>query len=719
MAKSAKHVISTADPSKFLLGKASAARLAALTDLPAEKLRGRPLSDVIEEFRYQIDLEHFLFRRICGKVVKTDPGTGIDSPVPFATVQVEDTDCSFLGYFPRHSPWSWFFPFFCQREVIATAQTDACGNFCVWIPRFDIDWILRFRRERHCYPYIFERPTLADLLRAIDPREVPPGQWKGPWPGPDPLIKLDRAQFATRIMDSFGPEVAARLNRLQDNVRFGALTVDSMAELDSPADLQFMRPPLPPELRAIEGSSKERGCRKDEMAMAATTLAARIGVNPEDLNRLDLRHYAGPFWRCHDHFVPEWSAVLDIPDITFRVLQDTDGDGVEEQIYGESYFAVRWDASPSSPLVIHAGPNARASHLCGLPPVPCGNVPAIVMAGRLPVTGDPAVFDGTFDFPPPLIDASAGYARRTNRPHPSGSFVETLPIPEGQAPLTGVLSLFGCNRTDPSATHYRLMYRFSSNGGADFTAPTPFVNMPHTLYRLSGGIGQYLDCSPDSQGWFPILPVDPNPWLPQNLLLDWPSGTLASGLYAVMLQLGTGGTTVTSTALAEVAIMVDNTSPVGPILVEVGPSALGPFTPIDGICPVVRRGVIPQDRYFRVTLSASARHLRSAEMWAWGCGGGAFAFVSGSGGVQAAIGSTTYQHWHEAPNDNDQVMQVIYLLPAGTLEGTYTFGATVSGRAFNPNDGNGYTLMPLPWQYDPNTVYIQPSVAFSVFNANP
>jgi len=711
MAKENSYAFSTADPSKFILGEASAARLASLTELPAEILRGRVLSDVIEEFRYVIDIELLFFRRICGKVVKTDPVTGIDNPVPFATVQVEDTDCSFLGYFPLHSPWSWFFPFHCRREVIATAQTDACGNFCVWIPRFDIDWILRFRRERHCYGTIFERPTLSDILRAIDPREVPPGLWKGPWPGPDPVIRPDRAQLATRVMDSFGSEVAARITRLQNNVQFGAMTAEGMDALDAPADLSFLRPSLPPELKAIEGSAKKPGGRKDEMAMAKSSLAGRIGVNPKDLRELDLRRYAGPFWRCHDVFVPEWTPVLDVPDITFRVLQDTDGDGVEEQIYGESYFDVRWNAVPGTPVVIHAGPNARASHLCGMPPVPCGNVPAIVMAGRLPVTGDPAVFDGT------LGDASAGYARRTNRPHPSGTFVESLPIPEGQAPLTGVLSLFGCNRTDPSATHYRLMYRFSANNGASFTAPSPFVNMPHSLYRLVGGIGAYLDCIPDSQGWFPILPADPNPWLPQNLLLDWPSGSLASGLYGVTLQLGTGGTTVTSVS-AEVAIMVDNTSPVGPILVEVGPTAAGPFTPIDGICPVVRRGVIPQDRYFRVTLAASARHLRSAELRASGCGGGTFAFVSGSGGVQEVMGSTTYQHWHENPNDNDQVMQVIYLLPAGTLEGSYNFGATISGRAFSPNDGVGYTAVP-QWRYDPNTVYIQPSVVFSVFNANP
>ena len=67
---------------------------------------------------------------------------------------------------------------------------------------------------------------------------------------------------------------------------------------------------------------------------------------------------------------------------------------------------------------------------------------------------------------------------------------------------------------------------------------------------------------------------------------------------------------------------------------------------------------------------------------------------------------------------NDQVLQVIYRLPAGAQEGTYSFGGIVSGRAFSPNDGAGYAAVP-PWQYDPDSVHIYPSVAFSVFNAAP
>ena len=140
---------SSADPSQFKIGPSSAKRLAAMSDVPAERLKGLTLAEAVEKFRFTIDPQLLLFRKVCGEVVKTDPVTGIDYPVPFATVNVEDTDCSLLGFFPSKASWSWYFPFFCHREVIATTRTDACGKFCVWIPRWDIDWVLRFRRGIH------------------------------------------------------------------------------------------------------------------------------------------------------------------------------------------------------------------------------------------------------------------------------------------------------------------------------------------------------------------------------------------------------------------------------------------------------------------------------------------------------------------------------------------------------------------------------------------
>jgi len=696
------------DPDKFKIGTSSAKRLAAMSDVPADQLKGLSLGEAAAKFRFEIDPQLFLFRKICGEVVKTDPVTGIDYPVPFATVKVEDTDCSLLGFFPSGARWSWYFPFACHREVIATTRTDACGKFCVWIPRWDIDWVLRFRRERHCFPIIFDRPTLRELVDELIPRELPPF----PKPGPGPLRDFDRTRLIATVEQSLGRDIAVRLDRAQSHVSFGASTVGLNAALDAPVALPNMVPPLSAELKKLRLSSSgttDRGKAADADAVhpATHSLASHLKLNAQDLRGLDLRRHIGPFKRCFDVFVPEWVPILDVPDITFRVLQDTDGDGDEEQIYGEGHFQVRWDADPIGPVTIHAGPNARAGVACGPTNIPCGNVPAIVMAGRLPVTGDPTVYD-----------TANGYAVRTNRPHPSGLFEDPLPLTSAASPLAGVLSLYGCNRTNPGATHYRLVYKYSSDNGATFTSFTPFVGLSWPLYRLSnaGVVGEWHWPSADAAGWYPInLPAGNNAWLPQDLLLDWASYQFANGRYVVKLELGTGGTVVPPTS-AEVAFNVDNSAPQGPMTVDWGFSEAGPFTPIDGICPVVRRHTTV-DLYFRVTLDASARHLRSASLGASGCGGGNFAFISGSGGAQASVGNTTYQHWHDSVTDNGQVLQVIYQLPSTAAEGTYSFSAHVASRAFSPTGYDDGHLKVPAWQYDPEPIHIDPIVAFSVFNA--
>ncbi len=702
---------SSSDPSHFKIGTSSANRLSSMSGVTADQIKGLMLSDAIEKFKFKIDPQLLMFRKVCGEVVKTDPITGIDYPVPFATVNVEDTDSSLLGFFPSSSPWSWYFPFSSHREVIATTRTDACGKFCVWIPRWDIDWVLRFRRDRHCFPIIFERPSLRDLIDEIDPHLIPHFPHPGPDPDPTPFVDFGHARILTKIEQTLGRDTALRLKRAQSQIRFGSATAGSDAILDAPAALSNMIPPLSAELMRMlisseNGNSSSRGST-DIPHPATNNLATHLKLKIKDMKGLDLRRHIGPFKRCFDVFVPEWAPILDVPDITFRVMQDTDGDGIEEQIYGESYFQVRWDANVIGPITIHASPNARSGLMCGPTSIPCGNSPAIVMAGRLPVTGDPSVYDSL-----------NGYAVRTNRPHPSGLFDNPLPLTAAASPLSGVLSLYGCNRTDPSATQYRIVYKYSNDDGASFTSFTPFVGLTWPLYRLNGvGIGEWYNPPVGPAGWYPIaLPAGPNPWLPQDLLIDWPSYNYANGRYVLKLELGTGG--VVSSSSSEVAFNVDNSSPQGPMSVEWGFSATGPFNPIDGICPVVRRHTSPVDLYFRITLNASSRHLRSALLWASGCGAGNFSFVSGVGGEQSSPGSTTYQHWHDSVSDNSQMMQVIYRLPSTASEGTYSFGSHVSSRSFSPSGFDGGHLSVPTWQYDPDHIYIVPSVAFSVFNSN-
>jgi len=106
MAKKTPGAARESSPAEFKISESSAQRLSAMSDVPAKELVGLALPDVAEKFRFRIDPLLLLFRKVCGTVVKTDPVSGIEYPVPFATVHVEDTDCSLLGFFPGGSPWS-------------------------------------------------------------------------------------------------------------------------------------------------------------------------------------------------------------------------------------------------------------------------------------------------------------------------------------------------------------------------------------------------------------------------------------------------------------------------------------------------------------------------------------------------------------------------------------------------------------------------------------
>ena len=711
---------SDADPDQIKLTSIQAERLSAMSDVAAQDLAGLTVADIGQKFRFRIDPQLLFFRRVCGKVVKKDPVTGKEYPVPYATVHVEDTDCSLLGFFPAKAKWAWYFPFKCRREVIATAKTDQCGDFCVWIPRWDIDWLLRFRRERVCFPIIFDRPSLRDLITELIPPRIPfpfpepDPDPIGPRPGPDPAPfgVLDRGRFIQRIEDHLGRGVAKNLDRLDSQLAFGAPNVELATALDSPS-LDFrIPPPLPAELRAGGdlGFSTE-GAESLTMDTARSSLAVRLRLDAAELAKLDLRAFIGPFKRCFDVLIPEWVPIIDVPDITFRVTQDTDGDGDEETIYSEGYFQVRWNAGAIPPVKIEAQPNARAGLQCGGDPVPCADVPAIVLAGRMPVVNVPTIYDPV-----------NGYALRPNRPHPSALFADPLPNPDAASPFLGAVALLGCNRTDRSATHYRVVYKYSSNGGADFTSFSPFVGLTWPLFRLDGaGNPEWHYPSPDVNGWYPIaLPGGTNPFLPQDLLLDWPTYGFPDGRYVLKLELGTGGTATSSSE--EVAFNVENTGPRGPLSIEwrkLGGG--GAFQPLVPPCPIVRRGQIPVDLEFRVTLDASAGHLRSAYISAGGCGAGDFNFVSGTTGIWQEIlpGVFVFGYWHTSPADNAVLLQAVFRLPAAAQEGTYSFSGYVASRAFNPDGGDGgHLILPNPWEYNPAPLYIPPSFAFSIINAD-
>src|SRR5215475_3722174 len=147
MAKARPEEDAPLDPDQRPLSVLQAKRLGALANVETKELSGLSVADIQAKLRWRVDPQLLLYRRICGRVVKKDPATGTEYPVPNAVVHVEDTDCHLLAFSPPSAKWTWFFPFYCTREEIGSAKTDDCGNFCVWIPRWDIDWILRFRHE--------------------------------------------------------------------------------------------------------------------------------------------------------------------------------------------------------------------------------------------------------------------------------------------------------------------------------------------------------------------------------------------------------------------------------------------------------------------------------------------------------------------------------------------------------------------------------------------
>jgi hypothetical protein len=553
----------------------------------------------------------------------------------------------------------------------------------VFVPRFEIDWILRFRRERICFPDIFVRPNIRDILGLLEERRVI--RPHGPDPDPAPLVTRRGLQSVEQASRLLGTAVADRLARVELATRFGASAKEQNELLDRPAFAEALPPPLPAEFQ-------KRPAGTAGVKVMRETLAARAKLDPKALAEFDPRRVVGPFIRCFDIFVPEWVPLLDVPDITFRVTQDVNNDGTEEVIYSEGFFDVRWNAGPISNVTLHASPIAVASHTCDAPVVPCGNTPAIQFAGLHPVVNPAAPAD-------PYLDVVAGYARRPNRPHPSGAFSESLPLPLAETPFTRVLQIYGCNRVN-NAAFYRLKYSY--NGGP----VVPFTGLTWPVYRVVGGVLQTHWPVSDSNGWYPVLPQADN-WFPDLLLLEWPTGGYADGLYTATLEIGNAAKSVIGTSAA-VGFRVDNSAPLtqftalrwrkaGGAWVNVPP----PFT-----CVVIPRGVVPSDIEIDVSYAVTAQHLRSVQVFGNGCGAGTPTLISPL---------STAEHWHANVADNSVANTARFAIAAAASAGAYSFSVLGVSRAFNPSGGDNGHLA--DWNYDPVYNYSWPSLPVAIVNA--
>lgn len=659
-------------PDQMVVNKLQAGRLARLSGMPADELQGQTIAELGEKLRWRLNPEWFWFELVCGQVVKVDPSTGLKYPVPGAAVNFIDVDCDWLWFFPPGWPWAWAFPWgICEFETMATVTTDDCGKFCAWIPRFDIDWILFWRRERICLPDLFRRPSIGDLLARLrqevleQPFPVNPNP-----PDPSPLVGIlaDRADVATAI----GSGTAARIRALGSARTVGSPSGSLRSMLAGPAFANPIPPPLPPGFRG-HGRPEHR------------ELAERLGVEPKRLEKLDVERWYGPFLRCFDVYFPEWLPMFEVPDITIQVTQDTDGDGDQEVIY-DQYFGVPW-AIPTPNLELDAASFALALPTpgCG-PDFPCADTPAIQMVGLMPVD-------------PGFLESTHGFATRPNPARMSGHESGSPTYPS-TAPFGGTLQLYGCLHVG-DATHYRILAEFASDDGLGvpptFGAQKPLLEQWHMYHFLP--FVDRLQHPVNSDGWYEILD---DTWSPIHLVMNWNTGAMGSYRLTVVLGKAVGGVITAQSTAAPVVLAIDNNYPtVNWTLLQWRYQGDVSWTALPWLCPLIARD---PDRAVEVQvgITVSAAHLRGAVISAGGCGG-------------AAPTPGSVDHWHLSELDNTWSDATIYTIPAHAPAGCYGWNVLASSRAFNPdgdNDGLG-----VDWYYDPMYVWTEPQLSVAIVDA--
>lgn len=640
------------DLAKETITDRQAARLASLTRQAPETFQGKPLGELAHAGLH-IDPALFRSRTICGRVVKTD-ANGVDHPVPFATVNVYDTDLGLLGWSPFGSPYTWFYPLYRRRELLRTVTTDECGRFCVAVPRWEIDWYRRWRLERTCYLSWLRRPSLRDLMeqRAIVP----------PRPGPDPAPLAIDERVLRRAATSLSIDGAARVRRLGVS-RLGDSQVAADQALAAPAFPTRVRPPLTRKAQALLGGDR-------------ALLARRLSIKPSLLRELDLERYFGPYLRCSTVLVPEWKATLDVPDLTFEVLQDVDGDGTQEVIYAEGLFDVRWDAGAIPDVTLHASSIAISSPLCDIPDLPDDVGAAILFAGNYPLK-QPAPSTGAAGF-----QDDDGMSVLVNPPDLDGDGATPARNPPATSPFTGSFFLIGSAEV-AGATHYRVAHRL---GGVTSYLSGGFG----PLARVVGGAYQTLVVSPVGGQWYPIVPRAEG-WSPSGILA--PVGVAGDEQHQFHLELGTMGpggvTPIAGGATGPVKVWVDTTKPeIAATLAWRHPDAASPAAAAWkalglGACPVVER-TVGQRVQFRFTVTVSAHHLRDYTIGAHGCGGPDPELITSARDGLPATPAAAEHRWHTSAGDNTATVTLYYELAAGAPAGCYHFGVVARSRAFDP-----------------------------------
>lgn len=695
-------------PDQVKLKGLQAQRFAQLANVPLEHVEGYTIAELSEKLKWVVDPIVFQFRSVCGQVVRLDPASGTYLPCPNCTVHVMDTDCDFLFYSPFDYPWLWCYPIVCHQEELLTTVTDECGNFCVLIPRFDIDWVVRWRAERYCFLETLQPPSLGDLLKhlPIIAEQQPPHI--GPDPGP---VEIRQSGISLEQLATFtGRETAKKILSSGMSTTFGAKNTVAQALMNQPA---FHHPVPPPASAALLELHKQHQKRGSAAVAEFVQSTAKRDYN------FDINRYIGPFprWNCIWMLEKELVPVYEVPDISFWVQQDVYATGNLETIYQDGYFHVGWQGESLDNVTLHAAPNARVG--CYDPPALGGCKEAgILFAGLMP--NDTAYID------------SDGCSSRVNPPHADGatetgatraSVFPPAPQPDtpAKAPFTGTIQLYGCipklstliekqptpKKAQSDPAYYRLNFKYkATEASASFTDPVVFKGVTWYLDPWPGP-GTPLHVVPDADGWYPIL-SNPDAWFPPHELLDWPTTSYPDGLYEVALELGDANGNIIKTDSKTILLQIDNSAN-SPQIVSlawrVAGTTIWNYFP-NFTCMMVHR-TPGTDLEFLVEYMVSMPHLLKMTLTATGCGAGTPQEVvpqpNWSGPQNWSDPPSTadpYRHWHTSSIDNTISRAAIFVLPGAALPGCYTFTLDAYSRAFNPAGGDPSDPQAHDWYID-------------------
>lgn len=617
----------------------------------------------------------FNFVRVCGKVVKKDPKTGETCAVPGAVVKLYDVDFNFLSWSPVDwELFSWIYPFFIRRELLTTTTTNSCGEFCVFVPRFEIDAIIRWRKKLVCYPDFLLPIRWKDIIDKVPSLigKTPIGPI-GPDPGPIERMGLSqkmgiRADGFTDMSKLVSGSSSPLLSRtaMASTRSLGAMTNLSSSKLFS----NHMAPP-----KGLNADSISKRLRDPKHVEAI--------LNVKPLMR----------WRCTTYYEPEIEFYYDVPDLSFEVTQKING--TDQIIYETGLLDIMWDLSGDlNNVVLEANELAYCSPLCDYTPPTCTSS-GLVGVGILPI--DPMFID------------SDGYAKRANRPkplinplNPALGIVSDASRPDAKSPFCSTLFIAGCPDLEASAKYYKLYYQ------RDGDPVEHYFSEAWDMWKID--TTEIVHVVPDGAGFYQILSPGDN-YFPYHLVLNWPTGGYANGKYRLQLELFDGAKNSLGRK-NNVFLYVDNNAPT--ILLPNGIQITGDMGTNKTFIPGVDAGCLTLTRKKGETLTVviktniSCSNLRDyGASLAW-CSGSVVADVDGYSPSHPWSPST---YWHQAVDDNAVSQTLRFVIPPSAPQGGFYIYIEARARAQRALEG-----LETSWYVDPLYIWTPFTYPFAVID---